>query len=269
MHKLPIEHAYTSFRIVLIGAGGTGGNAAPMISRLITGMENIEFVIVDGDIVEFSNLERQPYLTTDIARNKAEMLSSKINAAFGLNSTFYPEYITELKTLEMLFSNDYSSKNHLDILISAVDNHEARAIMENYFAQANTLVYIDSANEDYFGDVILGAKVNNAVELKTRAMYRPKEVFSGTKRVKNNSCEVKANDNPQYYPANQFAASIVLKMVSDIVIENNINAHFVNYNTHFISFDTDEYMMLSGPQSVEVDADVNYYNMMKKPFKEK
>ncbi len=268
MHKLPIEHTYTSFRIVLVGAGGTGGNSAPMISRLIAGKDNIEFVLVDGDSVELSNLERQPYLTTDIARNKAEMLSTKINAAFNLNSTFYPEYINSVETIEMLFSKKYSSKDHLDILISAVDNHEARALMEQYFINTNTLVYIDSANEDYFGDVILGAKVNNSVELKTRGMYRPKEVFSGTKRVKNRSCEVQMNDNPQYYPANQFAASIVLKMVSDIIIESNINAHFVNYKTHFISFDTDEYLMISGPQSVEPNADENYYEITKKPFRE-
>jgi hypothetical protein len=140
--------------------------------------------------------------------------------------------------------------------------------MERYFSRANTLVYIDAANEDYFGDVILGAKANNSVELKTRGMYRPNEVFSGTKRVKNRSCEVLVNDNPQYYPANQFAASIVLKMVSDIIIESNINSHFVNYKTHFISFDTDEYLMVSGPQGVETNAEETYYDIMKKPFRQ-
>lgn len=93
-------------------------------------------------------------------------------------------------------------------------------------------------------------------------------MFSGTKRVKNRSCEIQMNDNPQFYPANQFAAAIVLKMVSDIVIESNINSHFVNYRTHFISFYTDEYLMISGPQSVEKDADADYYKIMKQPFKE-
>ena len=123
--------------------------------------------------------------------------------------------------------------------------------MERYFEQSKTLVYIDSANEDYFGDVILAAKCDKEVFLKSRGMYRPLEVFKGTKRIKERSCEIKAADNPQYYPANQFAATIVLKMISDIIIENNIRSHFVSFDTH-------EYMMFHGVEGAEADCDLNY-----------
>ena len=153
MNKLPIPHEYNRFRIVLVGAGGTGGNLAPMMARLLAGNQNVSFAIVDGDVIEKSNLERQPYLEGDLGQNKAESLSRKLNIAFGIDCSYIPSYITCEEDLEHLFLG--SDKRRLDILIGAVDNHDARVTMEKFFEKSKTLVYIDSANEDYFGDVIL------------------------------------------------------------------------------------------------------------------
>lgn len=235
MKDVDININAKKFKIVLIGAGGTGGNLAPMIARLIGKTPDIEFTIVDGDIVESSNLERQPYLEVDIATNKAQSLSEKINIAFDMNTRFFPQYIESAEQLKSVCGN-VNRWSTITILIGAVDNHRARVIMEQYFSDARNLIYIDSANEDYYGDVICALKVNGEAILKTRGMYRPTEVFSGKGRVKNTSCAVKVVDNPQYYPTNQMAANIVLKMVSDIIVENNIHSHFVN-------FDTNEYVM--------------------------
>jgi len=220
-----------TFNIVLIGAGGTGGNLAPMIARLVCNRPGIQFTVVDGDFVEISNLERQPYLENDLAANKAQTLSGKINIAFGMNTRYYPRFIESIAQLKSLCKTE-ENESSITILIGAVDNYKARAIMEQYFSKAQNLIYIDSANEDYYGDVICALKANGETILKTRGMYRPKEVFSGKGRVKNTSCAVKVIDNPQYYPTNQMAANIVLKMVSDIIVERNLHAHFINFDTH-------------------------------------
>ncbi len=255
MLKQPINLPFEKFNIVVVGAGGTGGNVCPQIARLIAGNSNVSMTIIDGDIVESSNLERQPYLVNDLNQNKAEILSYKLNAAFNLNTSFFPRYIESPETFNKFF--EFHNKKTLNILVSTVDNHKARVLMEQYFDSKGTMIYIDSANEDYYGDVIVGAKAYEKVFLKSRAMYRPLEVFKGTQRIKNRSCEIKVLDNPQYYPTNQMAANIILKVISDIVNEQQIKSHFIN-------FDTDLFEMYDEVEGQEEEHDLNYSSSIKK-----
>lgn len=62
--------------VLVLGLGGVGANVAYMLSR--AGFEN--FILVDNDIVEHSNLIRQyPYQKRDLGRNKTEALASKLD----------------------------------------------------------------------------------------------------------------------------------------------------------------------------------------------
>ncbi len=62
--------------VLVLGLGGVGANVAYMLSR--AGFEN--FILVDNDIVEYSNLIRQyPYQKRDLGRNKTEALASKLD----------------------------------------------------------------------------------------------------------------------------------------------------------------------------------------------
>lgn len=62
--------------VLVLGLGGVGANVAYMLSR--AGFEN--FILVDNDIVEHSNLIRQyPYQKRDLGRNKTEVLASKLD----------------------------------------------------------------------------------------------------------------------------------------------------------------------------------------------
>lgn len=236
------------FNIIVIGAGGTGGNLLPMLAKLVKGRENITITIVDGDDVEVKNLDRQPFLKSDIGLNKAQVISEKLNMAFDLRTSYVPTFINDIDQLKKIKSTE---RDTLNIVIGAVDNHNCRIILEKFFNKESNLIYIDSANEDHFGDVIMGIKFNDICHYKSRAMYRPLEIFSGTKRVKNQSCIIKLNENPQYLPANMMAATIVLKMISDVIVESDIRISFVSFDTH-------EYSMFSGEQGIEQDCAVTY-----------
>lgn len=62
-------------KILILGLGGVGANVAYMLSR--AGFEN--FILVDKDVVECSNLIRQyPYSEKDLGKNKTEVLASKL-----------------------------------------------------------------------------------------------------------------------------------------------------------------------------------------------
>jgi len=60
----------------IAGAGGLGSNCAVLLARSGVG----RFVLVDHDVVEPSNLNRQHYLAADVGRPKAEALADVLRA---------------------------------------------------------------------------------------------------------------------------------------------------------------------------------------------
>ena len=62
-------------KIVMLGAGGTGGHIAPHLYRLLYSLERpVRFIICDGDVVEGKNLVRQNFTKADLGENKAKCL---------------------------------------------------------------------------------------------------------------------------------------------------------------------------------------------------
>jgi sulfur carrier protein ThiS adenylyltransferase len=60
----------------IAGCGGLGSNAAMALVRCGVG----RLILVDGDVVEASNLNRQHYFRADIGRRKVEALSDHLRA---------------------------------------------------------------------------------------------------------------------------------------------------------------------------------------------
>lgn len=89
----------------MLGAGGSGGYVAPHIYRLLHSLDRpVRFIIADGDLVENSNLIRQNFISSDIGRNKAQVLAERYASAFGLEIEYVPEFIEgddRLKTFVM------------------------------------------------------------------------------------------------------------------------------------------------------------------------
>ena len=95
-------------RIVMIGAGGTGGHIAPHIYRLLHTLDRpCRFLIIDGDIVEEKNLVRQNFIAADLGRNKAQVLAERYSAAFGVECEYIPEYMEDREKLIRLLTPKY------------------------------------------------------------------------------------------------------------------------------------------------------------------
>ena len=62
-------------RVGLAGAGGLGSNAAMMLARCGVGT----LVLIDGDTVDPSNLNRQHYFPRHVGRPKMEALAEQLN----------------------------------------------------------------------------------------------------------------------------------------------------------------------------------------------
>ena len=94
-------------KIVMLGAGGTGGYAAPHIYRLIHTLNRpARFLVADGDIVEEKNLVRQNFIHADLGRNKAAVMAERYASAFGMEIAYLPEFIENEDALAALTAPD-------------------------------------------------------------------------------------------------------------------------------------------------------------------
>jgi PRTRC genetic system ThiF family protein len=78
-------------RVLLIGAGGTGGEMLDRLIRLHFGLVRtghpggLDVTLWDGDTVSDANIGRQRFAPCDIGYNKADLLIHRANLAFGLH----------------------------------------------------------------------------------------------------------------------------------------------------------------------------------------
>jgi adenylyltransferase/sulfurtransferase len=107
--------------VLVVGAGGLG---APILFYLVAaGVGRIG--IVDDDVVELSNLQRQILFTTaDVGRPKAEVAAERLAA---LN----PEVSLEPSTQRLMAANAFAVLDRYDVVVTAVDNFPTRYLIND------------------------------------------------------------------------------------------------------------------------------------------
>lgn len=186
--------------ICIIGVGGTGSVLVPILSRMLY---NCKFVLFDGDIVEDRNISRQTYQSFNLGENKAAALSRKLNSNFDNEHYFYDKYIEKKEDVLNFLKLKTNYENA--ILISCVDNMATRKILEECFDTDKFDLYIDSGNEDTFGNVF--------VSTKNKKIYRTFYANNlDDHPVEHCSSEI-ANGNEQQYQLNYDMALSIAKVV--------------------------------------------------------
>ena len=218
-------------KIVMLGAGGTGGYAAPHIYRLIHTLNRpARFLVADGDIVEEKNLVRQNFIHADLGRNKAAVMAERYASAFGMEIAYLPEFIENEDALAALTAPDYFRKE-LVILIGAVDNNRSRQMCHNVFQKAKELVYIDSGNGQYTGQVVCGIRRNGRTYYKPVGTLYPDVLADTDKFPTELSCAEAAISTPQSVVANVMAATAILSYLYDILVLGDITVRNVTFST--------------------------------------
>lgn len=145
-------------KVVMLGAGGTGGYVAPYVFRLLHMLDRpSRFVVCDGDIVEPKNLDRQNFVPADLGENKARVLAERYSTVLGMETEYVPSFIEKLPDLMELIEpkewelNPYSTKRtkEMVLLLGCVDNNKTRQLCHQAFHQSEELIYIDSGNGKY------------------------------------------------------------------------------------------------------------------------
>lgn len=124
-------------KVVMLGAGGTGGYVAPYVFRLLHMLDRpARFVVCDGDIVEPKNLDRQNFVPADLGENKARVLAERYSTVLGMETEYVPSFIEKLPDLMELIEpkewelSPYSTKRtkEMVLLLGCVDNNKTRQL---------------------------------------------------------------------------------------------------------------------------------------------
>lgn len=223
------------YLFIIVGVGGTGGNFAKEFCRLVSnypGKGNVDIVFYDGDKVERKNTSRQPYSIDDLTENKAVILAEKCSSAFNLDINAVNRYITDKSNLISLinFYQRDSQKTTIPIIIGTVDNHKARRIMHEVFTSLENCIYLDSGNEDSWGDVVCGIKIQNKIVAPDKTFYFKEILTDDSLGKEEESCGVINQKNVQHLVTNLQAANILLGFITDLLIFNNLVGGIVYFD---------------------------------------
>lgn len=210
--------------VLIVGVGGTGGNFAKEFARYCSfyrkNCHSIKTVLIDGDRVEETNQERQPFVAEDLQQNKSLILASAINDTFtDADVISYPHYIREAEQLHSLFDSvkSYSefstSSKSIPVIIGAVDNHRARQCLHEFYHSRADVIWYDSANEFSVGEIVISAKLNGLEIGRDRSWYYPDLLTDSSPAPFELSCSEENRKNPQHLATNLMAANLMLSAV--------------------------------------------------------
>ena len=230
-------------KIVMLGAGGTGGHIAPHLYRLLYSLNRpARFIVCDGDTVEAKNLVRQNFIAADLGENKAKALAERYSSVFGIEAEYVPDYVETGEKLSQLIEPrqwryGYARPviSELVILIGAVDNNKSRKLCHGVFQEAKEVVYIDSGNGEYGGQVVCGIRRSGRTFYKPAASVYPDILDETDKFPTELSCAEASVSAPQSIVANIMAATAVVNMVYNILVLGNLNVRMATFSTKTIT----------------------------------
>lgn len=136
--------------IGLAGLGGLGSNIAVLLARSGIG----KFILVDCDLVDWSNLNRQVYFPRHVGRRKTESLKEIIlelnkNAQITCNE------------INLSVNNIQGILNHCGIWIEALDDAKSKAIFVNEACKNAEIVISASGICGIGGEPLTKRKLGN------------------------------------------------------------------------------------------------------------
>jgi PRTRC genetic system ThiF family protein len=231
-------------KIVMLGAGGTGGHIAPHLYRLLHALDRpVDIIIADGDMVEEKNLVRQNFISADLGRNKACVLAERYASAFGMEVRYIPNFIEDEDKLAELVNPEFYTLNPypyprqegLSILIGAVDNNKSRRLCHQVFKKSDNLIYIDSGNGEYTGQVVCGIRRKGKTYYKPLGELYPDILNDTDKFPTELSCAEASLSAPQSIVANIMAATAVVSYIYNILVLGSIEVRSVTFSTKTVN----------------------------------
>ena len=134
-----VNDAVSGACVAVCGLGGLGSNIACMLARLGVG----KLILIDFDVVEPTNLNRQEYYISDIGKSKTKAISERIKA---INP-----YIKVCSVdLYLNAENIIENIKEADIVVEAFDNPESKAMLvETVLSKCDKCIVASSGMAGY------------------------------------------------------------------------------------------------------------------------
>lgn len=227
--------------IVQIGVGGTGGNVLLSMARILRGFmvrnEKIyyKYIIADGTTVKPHNLENQQFRKTDVGKKKTEVLAERYYRLLDVPIYAYHDYVEDVETLERLFDTEDRWEVNIPVLLGCVDNNRSRQVFHQFFDRADNLIYIDSGNTTYGGQVIMGVKADGKEILPPagriyKEMLTDKDMFKSEE-----SCAENYHRYPQLQVTNEKAADAMTNLLHNLMLYRCTDVYRIEFNTRTIA----------------------------------
>jgi molybdopterin/thiamine biosynthesis adenylyltransferase len=132
------QEVFSASSVVCIGAGGIISQVAPTLVRKGLG----KITLLDDDLVEVSNLNRQRFYIYDVGKNKAIAMAQNLQGECIAK--------TEIAGIPMRFDEAVASGVDLscDVAICGVDNNPARVAAGRYFRAMGIPVIFTAVSRD-------------------------------------------------------------------------------------------------------------------------
>lgn len=240
-------------KVIMLGAGGTGAHIAPHLYRLLYALDRpVKFIICDGDKVEEKNLVRQNFTEADLGENKAKVVAERYSDVFGLETSYVPHFIESAERLEALIeprkfdtgrivTNPKTGRtereviSELVILIGAVDNNRSRKLCHEVFLKAKELIYIDSGNGEYTGQIVCGIRRAGKTIYKPVGQLYPEVNAPEDLFPTEVSCAEASVSAPQTIVANLMAATAVVTMIYNILVMGSNTVQQTTFSTKSVN----------------------------------
>jgi molybdopterin/thiamine biosynthesis adenylyltransferase len=190
-------------KIYTIGAGGTASYLLPVLARTLQIGEKVdEVIIIDRDVVEEKNVERQLFEYEEVGSSKASLLASGMSQITPLKITAKTEWFVE--TTEVMPHS---------FMISCTDNHPARLALLNVCDELECSAVI-CGNETFSADAYYYEPCFRDTPLDPRVRYPEilTDKADDPTRPPCNDANALA-ENPQLAAANMMSAALGMHLV--------------------------------------------------------
>jgi molybdopterin/thiamine biosynthesis adenylyltransferase len=236
--------------IIIIGAGGTGGNLVYNLWRerkILANMIN-SIVLYDRDTVESKNLLRQNFDESDVGKNKAEVLAERYSGELTIRAVpdFFnaKEYVDEVNVFDSITGNDIVI-SCVDNLVSRVDIMEELLSIHEELGTSEVPLFVDTGNEQFHGhNMYLFTK-----EILSQYLDYTKARVEEDDAPYNKSCaDLEEHDDGfiQIYSVNMFAALYASQFIMKVLDKEanfELMSQMHNHGLMFTMSSTKQIMM--------------------------
>ena len=203
-------------RIVLVGLGGIGSQLLPPLVRYLSHRPEPRplLVLVDGDVYEAKNRARQLFPDDAVGTNKAEALARVVRES-GLAVQAIPEYVVD-ENVGLIVREG-------DVVLLAVDNHRARALIDRHLAGLVEATLISGGNDETDGNVqLVRRRHGHSVDGHLTEIHPEIGRAAESEATAGEGCAVQMAERPQLVVTNLMVASAMLNCLWAVLEQGSV-----------------------------------------------